>query len=1809
MSIETPMPRAKKGDPRKLELPEKDEEENQTPSVSAQKVKKKAKEEMKKAMAAIKVMNSRMDSVRNKLMRVRSSLESSQDVPNPNLKCKQFLQLQLKTIESAFAEYDQLHQRVFEADVEDEVREEAEEAYVRFEQQYGELFIYISKLIDDNIKMEEDAARTIQPLQSMQNRTSEVALHLPPLKVPLPTFDGTYENWFAFRSMFETIMQRYSSEAPGIKLYHLRNSLVGKAAGIIDQEIINNNDYNAAWKMLIERYEDKRLIIDKHIDALFNLPKLLSENASDLRKLIDTCTKNVEALKNLGLPVEGLGECMMINRLVSKLDTETRKAWELNHVDDDLPGYDDTLEFLRERCKVLEKIQPAVKQVLKNQKPVRNVQEAKGKTSTLLTVTDKCPQCSNNHELWRCDTFKNVNLSDKYNTLRRIGACFNCLQKGHRLSNCTSKHTCKKCRKPHHTILHPDDSAKESEKSSPSTNKAEQTKTLEQSSTSGSTVATIDVEQQSNFCAQPKNLGKQILLSTAVVLVRGKGGQQYPCRVLLDSGSHTSFVTEQFATLLALEKHPTNVHISCLNDTQTKVRLKIHTQVTSRVNDYTVCMELLVVPKITGVLPSSKVDISTLSLPSGIELADPRFHVPDKINMLLGADVFFDMLMIGRLQLPISGALLQETQFGWVFSGPVPNEDSRVVHSFSATAYEESVDTLVRKFWEIESFGDIEGFNSTIEEECVQHFERTHQRMANGRYMVRLPFNDKKILLGDSRRMAEKRFYGLEKRLNGVPELKQQYSDFLREYEALGHMIENPKPDDSQGFYLPHHYVLKPTSSTTKLRVVFDGSAASDTGISINETQLIGPIVQNDLVSILLNFRIHRFVFTADISKMYRQIAVHKDDRRYQRILWRETQNEPLKTYDLQTVTYGIASSPFLATMSLRQLTEDEGVQYPLASKAIQKSCYMDDALFGADTLPEIIELKNQTVALLAKGGFCVHKFASNSQELLMDIPEVQRERGIEIKDSSINTIMKTLGVAWIPVEDEFTVVLSTHPVDKYAIHTKRTILSQIAKIFDPLGFVGPAVTAAKLIMRELWSLNLEWDQTVPADMAQLWIEYYQQLQTLNNIKIPRWILSEETSDIELHGFADASELAYGACIYTRLKRTDGTAEMKLVCSKSRVLPRKTKEQKQITTPRAELLAAVLLSRLTVKILAAFDIQFGCVTMWSDSQIVLYWIRKSPSELKTYVSNRVREIQNTTGFQWKYIPTKENPADCLSRGIAPKNMESHALWWTGPTMLRIADPIIVVPPALVDEDIPEVKKTVLVTAVTEARLPLFDRISRFSIILRAMAYVVRFCDFLRSGRKKLTKGLPTTDEISRSHALIMRLVQTEAFATELKLLRTKNPSLKLPFRSLHPFIDPNDAILRVGGRLRNAQVPYEYKHQALLPERHPLTITLIRYLHQTNLHSSQRSLLAIVRQRYWPLRAKNIIRKVIYQCIPCYRLKPTTSTQLMGDLPDYRVQPSFPFTRTGLDFAGPFNIRGNHKLRNAQITKGYICVFVCMATRALHLEAVSDLTSEAFLGALQRFVSRRGLIENLYSDNATNFEGANNELRRLAELFRDEQHCRDLDTFCTQRGIKWSFIPPRSPHFGGIWEAGVKSVKRHLMRILAEHNLSFEQFSTVLTQIEAILNSRPLTPTSDDPNDVRAITPAHFLIGREFQAIPEPSYQQIHPGRLSKWQFVQDLKQKFWNLWMTHYLHELQQRQKDFKITTFKIGALVLVVDDNVPPLQWMLARIIELIPGRDGHTRVVGLRLPNGKTTTRAIKKICLLPLDGEGEEPAIPS
>lgn len=322
------------------------------------------------------------------------------------------------------------------------------------------------------------------------------------------------------------------------------------------------------------------------------------------------------------------------------------------------------------------------------------------------------------------------------------------------------------------------------------------------------------------------------------------------------------------------------------------------------------------------------------------------------------------------------------------------------------------------------------------------------------------------------------------------------------------------------------------------------------------------------------------------------------------------------------------------------------------------------------------------------------------------------------------------------------------------------------------------------------------------------------------------------------------------------------------------------------------------------------------------------------------------------------------------------------------------------------------------------------------------------------------------------------------------------------------------------------------------------------------------------------------------------------TVQLMGDLPSYRVRPAPTFVNTGVDFAGPFLLKSTSVGRKPLITKSYVCLFVCMLTRAIHIELVSDLTTDAFLAALRRFTSRRGVPSKMFSDNATNFIGAQNELERLAEMFRNQKEKRKIAEFCSKLGFEWSFILPRSPHFGGIWEAGIKQVKYHLTRIVGDRKLSYEELNTTLTQIEAVLNSRPLAPSSDDPSDFSAITPAHFLIGREMQAVAEPSYLNLRESTLSRWQLVQTMLQHFWKRWIAECLPEMQIRSKWLKRSNIPLGALVLIVDKNAPPLHWQLGRITELHPGPDGVTRVVSLKTPKGEYK-RAVTEICLLPLD----------
>ena len=451
------------------------------------------------------------------------------------------------------------------------------------------------------------------------------------------------------------------------------------------------------------------------------------------------------------------------------------------------------------------------------------------------------------------------------------------------------------------------------------------------------------------------------------------------------------------------------------------------------------------------------------------------------------------------------------------------------------------------------------------------------------------------------------------------------------------------------------HRVIKESSDTTKLWVVFDGSASSNTGISLNDTLLTGPKLQEDLFDILLRFRSHQYVLTGDIEKMYRQIPIRPEDRKYQQILWRNSNGE-IDAYQLNTVTFGLSAAPYLALRCLKQLADDEGHQFPRASLVLRHDFYVDDALTGADTKEEVLSIRKELTDLLQSAGFNIRGWASNDPDILRGLSEQDKCRKLQLGDSQT---LKTLEVFWDSQVD--AILYSVNTLADLPRLIKRSIRSVIARIYDPLGLLAPVIIRAKIILQRVWSLKINWDESLPADLHSELSRYYTQLALINNVRFPRKTVIPAATRMELHDFCDASEKAYGACVYIRTISSDGTIQSHLLTAKSKVAPLKIQ-----SIPRLELSGALRLATLIASVQKAITIKISRIVYWTDSTIVLQWIKSSPHMLKTFVANRVAEIQTKTNLSdWSHVPTADNPADLISRGQTPKEFLRPSIWKNG----------------------------------------------------------------------------------------------------------------------------------------------------------------------------------------------------------------------------------------------------------------------------------------------------------------------------------------------------------------------------------------------------------------------------------------------------------------------------------------------------------------------------------------------------------------
>ncbi|XP_011858442.1 PREDICTED: uncharacterized protein LOC105555996 [Vollenhovia emeryi] len=981
-------------------------------------------------------------------------------------------------------------------------------------------------------------------------------------------------------------------------------------------------------------------------------------------------------------------------------------------------------------------------------------------------------------------------------------------------------------------------------------------------------------------------------------------------------------------------------------------------------------------------------------------------------------------------------------------------------------------------------------------------------------------------------------------------------------------------PDkDKLRVFLPHHAVIKESSATTKTRVVFDASSQYSKGKSLNDALYKGPVIQSDLFDLIIRFRCYKYVLCADISKMYRQILVHEEQIALQSILWREEPESKIEEMELLTVTYGTKPASFLATKCLYQLAESEKVNYPKAAKIVCRDFYMDDLLTGSNTKAEIIELQKELTELLARGGFALHKWNSNIIDQENNIKTESKEVDIS-KDAE----SKLVGILWSPSKDTFRYKVSLKEGETRV--TKRVMLSQICRLFDPLGLVGPVITLAKILMQELWSLGIDWDESLPMHLHRAWDQMKLQLYLLNELEIPRSVIPGKTnSQIQIHGFCDASEKAYGACVYLREQDERGLLTGSLLCSKSRVAP-----MKALSLPRLELCGAVLLVNLMDKVINSLHLQIHQKFYWTDSKIVLAWIGSSSRKWQAFVANRVSDIHDKSSpSDWRHISSKDNPADLISRGATPELLMRADSWWKGPPWLMQNKEFWPVEgEELSCESVPEMRKqAIIATAVNCEAIINYNKFSSLNKLLRVVAYVLRFSHNIRCEKKRREIGAITAEELQKAKASTIKLIQKEEFKDDIKALKGNNKVRRdSKLVSLYPYLDSN-GILRVGGRLKYATLSDEVKHPILIPASHYFTTLVILHHHERLFHAGVQTTLNSIREEFWPIFAKSRVKKILRNCVRCRKAHPKAGWQLMGELPAVRVNISRPFYNCGVDYCGPFLVRDRIR-RNSKKYKAYVAIFICMVTKAVHIELVEDLTTEAFLAALKRFIARRGKVKNMYSDNGRNFVGAD---RILQQALEDMTFNSTVQEFATKEQISWHFIPPRSPHYGGLWEAAVRSMKLLLKRTLGEACLTVGEMTTVLTQVEAILNSRPLTPLSEDPNDMKAITPGHFLIGENLQAYPEEDLQKVPENRLSRWQHVEQLKQQLWSRWQQEYLTTCQQRSKwkrdnDSK---FVVGQLVMLKESGSLPLEWILARITEVHPGLDGKIRAVTLQTKTG--------------------------
>ena len=1688
-----------------------------------------------------------------------------------------------------------------------------------------------------------DASSQIQYTGEGSERQGTAVVKIKDPEKKITKFNGNpaaFRKWWSIFSVYVDTQNIAATE----KFRLLESALSGRAAKAVSHLDFNGESYEIAKDIITRRFGNVDRATSSHVHSIHTA--CMTKDLESHDKFIDfvsTIGQHIRTLFTLG----GSYEALTITLTPVILDClplhYRRKFKEISKYSNDpeVAALETLLIFLEEEAIILE-------ECLKPNKNSRNNNSQNGKkkfqkddtqskseansnkgkfafAGTTSSPDSSCLFCKGSHPSSKCGV--RLSPEERKRCVESQKACLKCLRKTHEAKKCRAKvGKCSICGGKHHAMVCTRMSGEHSANAMVANRPSEP--------------AVIDSEEAqptnsylaSNAGLKSREIGT--FLQTGYVWAMALRAQKI-CRVLLDPGSQKSFVTKRVTEALGISPVKTQrlkiFGITGIATSEDQVKI-FEFKLKSRFSNNQITINCIEVPNVVGSQVPRAVFNGELR-----EIADVRcVGFSDEIDLIVGCDYLH--LVYDGMYKRFGNLTASPTIFGWfIWGSDGTNQISKsvittvgITHSWAKKSKPpKSVVTRVPEdiefLWETEFLGisqpePVDGENHDKEMEA--RFKKLIRRTPEGRYSLLLPFKEDISGLGDNEKLAFSRLFAFLKEAKKKPELLKAVDEEIGKFISRGFAeIAEPRKPGQKAHYLPLLAVAKKSLANAgelKVRVVKDGGSRSKNAASLNDVLETGPSLLPDLIQVLLHFRRWSIAIVADIESAFSQFGIDKEHRTFLRFYWplgiSKNPSAPIQTFWASALDFGLVCSPWLHCAGIRYHLEAAAANRPQQAEfleEIKRTFYMDDLCSGKRTISEARAAVRTLIEVFSEGFFPLNKWATNSKQLAEYIRSVSPSKDCKI--TSANPQAKFLGIHWNQISD--TLFIDTESVAKdlrTGTPTKRKLLSCLSQIYDPLNFLAPITINFKFLFQKMWQQGVDWDSPLEGELSSAYDAAVENLEFAKRIRFDRtlFLLSRRNSRRELHVFADASLLAYGCVAYVRespLPGHQGQTSVRFVLAKARVAPLKGKW----TIPRLELLAAVLATRIAKCIKGALPGQFDRTFMYSDNASVLGWIRDRPDRWKTFVAHRIREIQTDSEVSsWEYVRSAENSSDLLSRGSPLDTPELLEFWETGPRWLKSQkhpEPHALNDNSVERSDIIREKKRETVTAVvnvSDSKQTLFVRkLSTWEKSVRVMAYVRRFIAIVVR-RKSNPPKLPLLidfSEYKQAETALLRHIQKVHFPEAVKS-RALNIPKSSCLHNLNPFLGEND-LIRCRSRLEKSKnLLYTEKFPAILPRDEFLVELLVRCLHAGRcLHfGGVASVLQQIREKYFIIGARRMAKKAILGCKICVRFKAQQAQEPIPPLPAFRIDQCPPFSCVGTDHAGPIYIKGPDGKRQ----KSYILLFVCAVSRAIRLELVANLTTEEFMLALRRFISRNPFVTRIVSDNSRTFKLADKELNTMFNHVKTPK----VSSFLISKGIQWQYSTDKAPWANGFFERMVSVVKKPLRKVLGTHALSFRELEAVLTEIERMANDRPISAISCDPDEPKALTPSMLLYGYTGRpGLPETSSILKASDNASAMIFSERFKKQqtvlrgFWKQFSNDYLQFLRSAhyRRPLESRSIKPGDVCLLKSDAPSRAYWPLVRILSVYGGQgtDRRQRSCEIKTVEGKILKRPIQ--LLYPLE----------